>query len=85
MAEFLKNYVLGYVYGILYLPQMIVGLLLILAPGALVAYALSFFLPSILVSAAGLLTSLYVSTSEPYGSVIARVWPGGGIGYHYDD
>ena len=80
MHGFLKNYFIGFFLTLLYLPRLILALALILAPGFVVAWTLFNILPgdpSALGSIAGLATSIYVSTTERYGSIIAKVMPAG--------
>lgn len=77
MGEFLKNYILGALLMIWYLPRIVVAVLLMMFPGAIAAFLLNSLLPSatVLASIAGLVVSLLVTFKTRYGLAVQKVWP----------
>lgn len=77
--DFIKNYLMGMVLGVIYLPRLLLAAVLLCLPGALVGYLLMSSLPhdaQVLAGIAAVLTSVYVCTSwEPYQRLLERVWP----------
>lgn len=81
MRDFLKNYILGYLLMLWYLPRFMLGIFLFMLPGAVVWYPLGLILPSdskVLADIAGMLVSIFVCSSwEPYRELLERIMPFG--------
>lgn len=77
MGNFLKNYGLGFLLAVVYLPRIVLTAVLFLLPGVPVAYVLSVALPydaQVLAGIAGLAVSIYACTTR-WERILEAVWP----------